>query len=102
MSSIPELKPPALRATRMRLHAQHQPIALMRADCHVCRSEGLSSRSQVLIVSDGHEVQAQLYQIDSDLLADCLRVDERCDVYVAEESGHVAAFSTVARLSLVK
>jgi thymidine phosphorylase len=69
LSSIPELKPPALRATRMRLHAQHQPIALMRADCHVCRSEGLSSRSQVLIVSDGHEVQAQLYQIDSDLLA---------------------------------
>ena len=58
MSSIPELKPPALRATRMRLHAQHQPIALMRADCHVCRSEGLSSRSQVLITSDGHEVQA--------------------------------------------
>ncbi|CAB3930390.1 thymidine phosphorylase family protein [Achromobacter insolitus] len=69
MSSIPELKPPALRATRMRLHAQHQPIALMRADCHVCRSEGLASRSQVLITSNGHEVQAQLYQIDSDLLA---------------------------------
>ncbi len=53
----------------MRLHAQHQPIALMRADCHVCRAEGLASRSQVLITSNGHEVQAQLYQIDSDLLA---------------------------------
>ncbi len=70
MSSIPGLKPPAMRATRMRLHAQHQPIALMRADCHVSRSEGLSSRSQVLITADGREVQALLYQVDSELLAE--------------------------------
>lgn len=56
------------------------------------------SRVHVVRPSDGRLVGA----IDSDLLADCLRVDERCDVYVAEESGHVAAFSTVARLSLVK
>ncbi|WP_233715260.1 thymidine phosphorylase family protein [Bordetella hinzii] len=69
MSSIPGLKPPAMRATRMRLHAQHQPIALMRADCHVCRSEGLSSRSQVLITADDRQVQALLYQIDSEMLA---------------------------------
>ncbi len=69
MSSIPGLKPPAMRATRMRLHAQHQPIALMRADCHVCRSEGLSSRSQVLITAEGRQVQALLYQIDSEMLA---------------------------------
>lgn len=60
---------PVLRATRMRLHAQHQPIALMRTDCYVCRSEGLSPRSQVLIVAGDREVQALLYQIDSTLLA---------------------------------
>lgn len=69
MSRATLLRPPLLRATRMRLHAQHQPIALMRADCHVCRAEGLSSRSQILIAAGGREVQAQLYQIDSDLLA---------------------------------
>ncbi|ARP83664.1 thymidine phosphorylase [Bordetella genomosp. 8] len=69
MSSIPALQTPALRATRMHLHAQHQPIAVMRADCHVCRAEGLSSRSQVLITSGGRAVQAMLYQIDSELLA---------------------------------
>ena len=61
--------PPPLRAVRMYLHAQHQPVALMRTDCHVCRSEGLAPRSQVLIVAGEREVQALLYQIDSDLLA---------------------------------
>jgi len=40
--------------------------------------------------------------IPSDLIPDLLRVDERCNVYVAEESGHVAAFSVAPRLSLVK
>ena len=58
---------PPLRATRMRLHAQHQCIAIMHVDCHVCHSEGLSSRSQVLVVAGDREVQALLYQTDGDL-----------------------------------
>ena len=58
---------PGLRAMRMRLHAQHQRIAIMHVDCHVCHSEGLSSRSQVLIVAGDREVQALLYQTDGDL-----------------------------------
>jgi outer membrane protein assembly factor BamB len=37
-----------------------------------------------------------------DAIPDLLRVDERCDVYVAEESGHMAAFAAGPRLSLVK
>jgi outer membrane protein assembly factor BamB len=37
-----------------------------------------------------------------DAIADMLRVDERCDVYVAEESGHVVAFGAGPRLSLVR
>lgn len=59
---------PALQALRMRLHAQHQPVVLMRTDCHVCRAEGLAPRSQVLIIAGDRTVQALLYQIDSDLL----------------------------------
>ncbi len=35
-------------------------------------------------------------------IPDLLRVDERCDVYVAEESGHVVSFGVGARLSLVR
>jgi hypothetical protein len=37
-----------------------------------------------------------------DAIPDLLRVDERCDVYVAEESGHMIAFGAGPRLSLVK
>lgn len=37
-----------------------------------------------------------------DAIPDLLRVDERCDVYVAEESGHMAAFGVGPRLSLVR
>ncbi|MBX3263109.1 MAG: PQQ-like beta-propeller repeat protein [Labilithrix sp.] len=49
--------------------------------------------------SDG----AHLAQIGPcDAIPDLLRVDERCDVYVAEESGHMAAFGVGPRLSLVR
>ena len=37
-----------------------------------------------------------------DAIPDLLRVDERCDVYAAEESGHVVSFGVGARLSLVR
>ncbi|MDB4945504.1 MAG: Pyrrolo-quinoline quinone [Labilithrix sp.] len=37
-----------------------------------------------------------------DAIPDLLRVDERCDVYIAEESGHMAAFGAGPRLSLVR
>ena len=40
--------------------------------------------------------------LPTDLIPDLLRVDERCNVYVAEESGHLAAFSVAPKLSLVK
>ena len=52
---------------------------------------------RVLRPSDG----AIIGLVTSDLVPDMLRVDERCDVYLAEESGHVAAFTASARLELV-
>jgi thymidine phosphorylase len=58
-----------LRARRLRLHAQHDAIVIMRTDCHVCRSEGLSARTQVLVTAGKREVLATLYQISSDLIA---------------------------------
>ena len=64
---------PKLRATRLRLHTQHQAVVIMRTDCHVCRSEGLASRSQVLVSSGGREVQATLFQIEGD---DLLAIDQ--------------------------
>lgn len=60
---------PLLRARRLGLHAQHEAIVVMRTDCHVCRSEGLSSRARVVLSAGGREAYATLYQLDGDLLA---------------------------------
>jgi thymidine phosphorylase len=46
-------------------------MVVMRTDCHVCRAEGLSARSQVLIRAGERQVYAILFQID-----DFLRPDE--------------------------
>ncbi len=59
----------SMLATRLQLHAQDQAIALMRTDCDVCRAEGLSARSQILISAGGREVLALLYQVDNPMLA---------------------------------
>ncbi|HKO93430.1 MAG TPA: PQQ-binding-like beta-propeller repeat protein [Polyangiaceae bacterium] len=39
--------------------------------------------------------------VPQELVPDLLRVDERCDVYVGEESGHLAAFGIAPRLAVV-
>jgi outer membrane protein assembly factor BamB len=57
-----------------------------------------SAQAHVLRTQDG----TQLSQIGCDLVPDCLRVDERGWIYVAEESGHLAAFAAAPHLSLVK
>lgn len=44
----------------------------------------------------------ELGSVPSDLIPDLLRVDERSEVYVAEESGHLAVFGAAPRLSLVR
>jgi len=59
----------SLRALRIGIHAQHEAIVFMRTDCHVCRSEGLSARSQVSVRNDGREIIATLYQVSTDLVA---------------------------------
>jgi outer membrane protein assembly factor BamB len=40
--------------------------------------------------------------VPTDLIPDLLRVDDRCTVYVAEESGHLAAFAVAPKLELVR
>ena len=61
------------RVRRLGLHTQHQPVVIMRSDCDVCRCEGLSSRSQVLVSNNGRAVQATLFQVTGDGL---LTLDE--------------------------
>lgn len=59
---------PLLRARRLGFFTQHEPIVLMRPDCHVCRSEGLRSRAQVMLRFGEREVYATLYQLEGDFL----------------------------------
>ena len=62
------LPQPMLRVRRLHLHTQHQPVVVMRTDCHVCRSEGLSGRSQVLVSNGTRQTQAALFQVEGDTL----------------------------------
>lgn len=57
-----------LRARRIGLHTQREPVVIMRRDCPLCRSEGLGARSQVLLRAAGREVTAILFQGAEDWL----------------------------------
>lgn len=70
--SRPSGGPPTVRARRLGFYTQDDAVVLMRADCHVCHSEGLAPRSQVLLEAHGRQVLATLYQLGEGLL----QVDE--------------------------
>lgn len=49
---------------------QHQPSVFMREDCYVCRAEGFTARSELLISSAGGEIIADIVRTSGDLLAE--------------------------------
>ncbi|WP_443021761.1 thymidine phosphorylase family protein [Shinella sp. 838] len=67
MNSVRSSHPP-LRARRLGLHAQHQAIVVMRTDCPACKSEGLTARSHIQVRAGNKCIQAELLQIDTELL----------------------------------
>lgn len=78
------------------------------SDCETPRRLEPVLRSGALFVPQ-HEVVVirpsdgeMLGKVACDLVPDLVRVDERCDVYIAEESGHLAAFGAGARLSVIR
>ena len=58
-----------LRAKRLGIETQHEPIVLTHADCPVARSEGFSARAQVQLSAGGRSALATLYQVSSDIVA---------------------------------
>ncbi|HEX2724635.1 MAG TPA: thymidine phosphorylase family protein [Beijerinckiaceae bacterium] len=58
-----EVQRSALRARRVGVHTHDQAVVFMRVDCHVCRSEGLTPHSRVLLSANGRETIATLYQV---------------------------------------
>lgn len=57
-----------LQARRLGIHTQQEMLVFMRADCPVCRSEGLSARSQVRIKAAKQEIFATLYPVSTEFL----------------------------------
>ena len=56
MTDPARAKPPdpaPMRLVRIRLQSQGEAIAIMRTDCHVCRSEGVHARTRIEIRSGG-------------------------------------------------
>ena len=60
--------PNMMRARRVGVQTQHETIALVRADCPVCRSEGMGPHSQVTLTHGDKSVVATLYQVTEDWL----------------------------------
>jgi thymidine phosphorylase len=68
MNDLTGAGPAMLKVRRLGLLTQDEPIVLMRADCHVSKSEGLASRARVLLKANGCEVIATLYEVSNDWL----------------------------------
>jgi thymidine phosphorylase len=58
-----------VRARRLGLDTQYEAVVFMHKDCPVCRSEGFSAHTRVLLCNGATEVIATLYQVTGDLLS---------------------------------
>jgi thymidine phosphorylase len=58
-----------LALKRIGIDTYRQPVVYMRADCHVCRSQGFAAPSRVEVRVRGRSVVATLQVVTSDLLA---------------------------------
>lgn len=67
MHFTPERMTP-LKALRLGIDTHHELIIYLRADCPVCRSEGFSAMSRVLVSSEQHHAIATLNIVTGDLL----------------------------------
>lgn len=57
-----------LRARRLGLESQYEPIVLMHKDCPVCRSEGFTARTRVELRNGQQTALATLYQVGNGFL----------------------------------
>jgi thymidine phosphorylase len=61
--------PSRLTLVRLGIGTYLEPIVYMRADCHICQSEGFEARSRVRVSLRGKDVVATLNTIETDLLS---------------------------------
>jgi len=58
----------SIRARRLGLDTQYEAIVFMHKDCHVCRSEGFTAHTRVLLRNGERQVIATLYQVTGGLI----------------------------------
>ena len=59
----------SVRARRLGIDTQYEAIVFMHKDCPVCRSEGFTAHTRVLLCAGERQVIATLYQVTSDLIS---------------------------------
>ena len=60
---------PHIALRRLGIDTYKEHIVYMRADCHICRSEGFAARSRIRVSANGKNLLATLNVITTDLLA---------------------------------
>jgi thymidine phosphorylase len=60
--------PNSVRARRLGIDTQYEAVVFMQKDCRVCRSEGFTAHTRVLLRANGRHVVATLYQIASNFV----------------------------------
>lgn len=58
----------SLRLRRLGINTYRQPVVYMRADCHICRSEGFEAQALVEVHANDRVILAVLNVVTSDLL----------------------------------
>ncbi len=97
-ADVPRRLEPVLRGGALFVPCSLTVQAGRRSRSEAAAPAELAAGIAILRPSDG----ATLGTIaPTEAIPDLLRVDERCDVYVAEDSGHLVAFGALPRLSLL-
>jgi len=83
-----------LHLKRMGIDTHEEPIVYMRADCHVCRSEGFSAHSRVMVTTDRSSIIATLNVVrDGFVLPTEAGLSEAAWLLLAARPGEPASFS---------
>lgn len=79
---------PRLVVTRMGIDTYQEHVVYMRADCHVCRSEGFAAQSRVQVANGHHKIIATLNVVTPELLdLDAIGLSEAAWRALAVEPG---------------
>jgi outer membrane protein assembly factor BamB len=100
-ADIPRRLEPVLRGGALFVPCSLVTGVSANPSIHSSSREDFTAAAGICIVRPGDG--AMLGSIaPTETIPDLLRVDEQCHVYIAEESGHLATFAALPRLSLVR